>query len=133
VAGMALVTAAVLESGSAGAQAGKTPSIKEIMGKLHKGANSPLTTVRADLQSDPPDWAEIQRATKDFVTFGEALGKNTPPKGDQKSWSKLAAQYLENAKALDVAARKKDQKGALAAHTRLNDSCKGCHNVHRPN
>jgi cytochrome c556 len=120
-------------AGLIGAQGNRTPSVKEVMGKLHKGANSPLTTVRADLQAKPPDWAEIQQAAKDFVTYWTALGKNNPPKGDKQSWAQLTSKYLENARALEAAAQKKDPKAALTAHTRLNDSCKSCHNAHRPN
>jgi cytochrome c556 len=129
---LALVIVGSLMTNPADAQKDRTPTVKEIMGKLHKGANAPLTTIRADLQMNPPDWKEIQQAAKDFVTFGEALTKNNPPKGDKKSWDKFAAQYVENAKALDKAAQGKDQKAALAAHTRLNDSCKSCHGLHRP-
>jgi hypothetical protein len=120
-------------TGPAGAQGSKTPPIKEVMKKLHAGANSPLTTLRADLQDEQPDWPTVQRATREFVTLGAALGKNNPPKGDKQSWAKLTAQYLEHAKALDTAAQRKDKRAALAAHTRLNDSCKGCHTAHRPN
>ncbi|HXG08371.1 MAG TPA: cytochrome c [Gemmataceae bacterium] len=119
--------------GPAGAQGSRTPTVKEVMERLHKGANSPLTTIRADLQADLPDWPEVQKAAKDFVTLGAALGKNNPPKGDRQSWARLTAQYLENAKALDAAAQRRDQKAALVAHSRLNESCKGCHSAHRPN
>lgn len=133
VSGLGLLAAIIVSSSLAGAQAGKTPTIKEIMDKLHKGANSPLTTVRADLQAEATDWPEIQRQARSFVTLGAALGKNTAPRGEAASWTKLTAQYLDNAKALDTAAQKKDKAGAIAAHTRLNDSCKGCHNLHRPN
>jgi hypothetical protein len=130
LAGLALF---VLTTGPAGGQGSKPPTIKEIMGKLHKGANSPLTTVRADLQAEQPDWAEIQRAAKNFVTFGTALTRNDPPKGDKQSWAKLTGGYLENARSLEAAAQRKNKVEAIAAHTRLNDSCKGCHSVHRPN
>src|SRR5262249_54589160 len=130
---LALLGVVSLLGGLAGAQGGRTVSIKDIMKKLHGGSNSPLTTIRADLQADPPDSPESQRAAKDFVTYGSALGKNNPPKGDKQSWDRLTSQYVENAKSLDAAAQRKDQKAALAAHTQLNNMCKNCHNVHRPN
>lgn len=128
---LALLTSVSLIGRPAGAQGGKVPTVKEIMGRLHKGANSPLTTIRADLQADAPDWPEIQRAAKNFVTLGAALGKNEPPQGDKQSWTRLTAQYLENSRFLEAAAQKQDKAGALAAHGRLNESCKGCHSVHR--
>ena len=36
------------------AAAEKTPTIKEIMGKLHKGANPPVALLKKELQSDAP-------------------------------------------------------------------------------
>jgi hypothetical protein len=133
LAGLALPVALSLATRPADAQGSKVPSVKEIMGRLHKGADSPLTKLRAELQDEQPDWALVQRGAMDFVTLGAALGKNAPPKGDKKSWAELSAKYLEQAKALDAAAQKKDKNAALAAHTRLNESCKDCHTAHRPN
>src|SRR5262245_48352457 len=92
----------------------KDPSIKEIMGKLHKGANAPLGILKRDLQSDDPPWLEIQKVSRDFLILGAALSKNAPPKGDKDSWAKYARQYYDNAKALDDAAQRKDRANALA-------------------
>ena len=61
----------------------KDPTIKEIMGKLHKGANAPLGVLKRDLQSDDPPWPEIQRVSREFLIHGAALYKNTPPKGER--------------------------------------------------
>ncbi len=33
-----------------------TPSIKEIMGKLHKGNNAPLAKLKTALKRNTPDW-----------------------------------------------------------------------------
>jgi hypothetical protein len=111
----------------------KDPGIKEIMGKLHKGANAPLGVLKRDLQSDEPPWPEIQKVSREFLILGAALGKNPPPKGDKDSWAKFARQYYDNAKALDDAAQKKDKPGALAAQARIAGSCNACHNAHRAN
>jgi cytochrome c553 len=112
--------------------AAKDPTVKEIMGKLHKGASAPLGLVKRDLQDDNPNWPEIQRLTHEFVVLGAALGKNPPPKGDKDSWAKLARQYFDDAKAMDDAAQRKDKAGSLAAQGRLAGSCAACHKAHRP-
>ncbi len=130
VGALALIVAVVLVS-VPGTDA-KDPTIKEIMGKLHKGANAPIGLLKKDLQEDDPDWPEIQKTTKEFVTLGAALGKNDPPKGDADSWKKLTKQYFDNAKILDDAAKKKDKSGALSAQAKLAGSCLACHKAHRP-
>jgi cytochrome c556 len=129
-----LTLLAVLAVGPVGAQGGKTPpSVKEIMKRLHQGSGAPNVIIRMELQDEQPDWAAVQRLSMDFVTLGAALGKNNPPKGDRQSWGKVSAQYLEAAQAMNAAAQKKDKPAALAAHTRLNQVCKTCHDAHRPN
>lgn len=116
-----------------GAQEGKPPTVKEIMRRLHKDSACPNVIVRTELQDAQPDWAKVQGLAMDFVTLGTALGKNDPPRGERKSWTRLSGEYLDLAKTLDLAAQKKDRGAALAAHERLNKSCKGCHDAHRPN
>jgi hypothetical protein len=130
---LALGALCLVNERHADAQAGKTPSIKEVMKKLHGGANSPLVVVRMDLQDEQPDWAEIQRRSQEFVTLGAALAKNDPPKGDKQAWAKLADLYVQDARILAEAAMKRNKKTAVEAHTRLTGSCKGCHTAHRPN
>ena len=44
-------------------------------------------------------------------------------------WRRCA--YAESATALDRAAQAKDQAAAKAAHGKLTESCKGCHQQHR--
>src|SRR5262245_61763249 len=96
-----------------GADSEKTPSVKEIMGKAHKGPNAILPTVAKDLRDvDGADWNEIKRSAKELVSLGVALGKNDPPKGDKVSWQKLTKAYTENARALLGAAEKKNQSAA---------------------
>src|SRR4051795_1452459 len=88
-AGWTALGAVTLLALAAGGVTAKDPTIKEVMGKLHKGANAPLQQVKKDLQGGNPDWDEIQTITKEFVTLGTALGKNEPPTGDKASWDKL--------------------------------------------
>jgi hypothetical protein len=129
--GVVLVSVLILALQPGGAEA-RDPTIKDVMSKLHKGL-SPLGQLKRDLQEDDPPWAEIQKTTHQFVVLGAALGKNDPPRGDKESWAKLARQYLENAKAMDESAQKKDRDGALAGQARLAGSCNACHKAHRPN
>jgi hypothetical protein len=110
----------------------KTPTIKQVMAKLHKGSPSLLKKVGDQLQEEAPPWEAIQKETKDFVILGAALAKNEPPRGDKDSWEKLAQKYYDNAKVMDDAAQKKDDKAALAAHKKLFTSCAACHAAHKP-
>lgn len=133
VSGLILLAVAVWLSSSADAQGDKPPTIKEIMGKLNKGPNSLCPTIGKGLRADDPKWDELQKESKDFVVIAEGLSKNNPPRGDKANWDKLAKTYVDNAKAFEDAAQKKDKKAAQAAHMRLADmkSCNACHNAHR--
>jgi hypothetical protein len=123
-----LVIFAIRSSG----QPAATPTVKEIMGKAHKGPNSILSTVGKDLRDiDGPDWDEIKRSARELVSLGSALGKNDPPKGDKASWQKLTKAYTEDAQSLLSAAAKKNKSAAESAHKRLQSSCTSCHKAHR--
>src|SRR6516165_4303369 len=86
----------------------KTPTIEQVMEKLHKGASSPIAKLKKALTAKSPDWKAIQKSTKLFAEFGPALPKNEAPKGDQSAYKKLAEAYAANAKALDEAAQQED-------------------------
>lgn len=117
--------------GPVSAQDQKTPTIKEVMEKLHKGSSSSLSMLGKELKRKPTPWEEIQRSTKDFVIFGAALAKNDPPRGDKASWQRLAQEYYETAKAMDEAASSKQLAAVNQARGRLTKSCKACHDAHR--
>lgn len=128
---MTLAGLQILVTRSSG-QPEKPPSVKEIMGKAHKGPNSILPTVGKDLREiDGADWDEIKRSAKELVSLGTALGKNEPPKGDKASWQKLTKSYTENAQALLSAAAKKNKSAAESAQQKLQSSCTSCHKAHR--
>jgi len=110
----------------------KTPTIEQVMQKLHKGANSPLAKLNKALKASSPDWKAIQKSTKTFATLGAALPKNEAPKGDQEAYKKLADGYAAGAKALDEAAQQEDLASAKAALKKMGASCKTCHTAHRP-
>ncbi len=108
-----------------------TPTIKQVMDKLHKGGSSPLATLKKGLAASSPDWKAIEKSTKLFAEFGPALPKNEAPKGDQEDFKKLANAYAANAKALNEAAQQEDLAAAKAAFRKIGGSCKACHTAHR--
>ena len=126
------VVALVVASGLAGAQDENSPTIKVVMQKLHKGANSPLAKLKTALKSNSPDWKSIQDASKDFVILGAGLAKNDPPQGEKSNYKKLAEAYYENAKAMDDAAKAENKQACQAAFTKVSTSCMACHKAHRP-
>lgn len=133
-AGLLTVLAALLGwTGGTDAQAGKVPTVKEVMAKVNKGPNSLCPTLGKAIKADTPNWEEIQKETKAFLTFAEALTRNDPPRGDRASWDKLTKAYLQNVKELDDAVQKKDKAAATAAHGKVahSASCNNCHKAHR--
>lgn len=109
----------------------KTPTVKDIMNKLHKGSTSQQNTLKKQAQANPPDWEAIGKTTKDFVILGAAMAKNDPPKGEKESWKKLADKYYDTSKELDDAAKDKDLDKLKAAQKSMGASCKACHQAHR--
>jgi cytochrome c556 len=114
-----------------GAAVAADPTIKDIMTKAHKGGKSLLGNINGELREDEPDWNDVQRDTKELVELGSALGKNTPPKGDQASWDRLTKDYVTKARSLEAAAESKNKSGAQAALKQIQGSCKVCHMAHR--
>lgn len=110
----------------------KTPTIKEVMQKLHKGAGAHLAKLKKDLAAESPDWSDIKEKAKDFETLGAALPKSEPPRGDKDDWKKVANSYYENAKRLNAAAKKEDKECVQAAFSKISNSCAACHKAHKP-
>ncbi len=128
---LAVLVAAALNSGSRAGAEDASPSIKDIMVKLHKGASSPLAVLKKELRSDSPDWKKVQSKSKDFVILGASLAKTEASKGDPQSYKTLATNYYDNSKALDDAAAKEDKTAANVAFSKLSSSCQACHKAHR--
>lgn len=128
--GVAVVTALALGLGLSRA-ADKELTIKEIMTKAHKGGDSIIEHLKKDLKEKEPDWTEVKEHAKELVDLGTALGKAAPKKGEKDSWEQKTKTYVENAKALDAAAGKKETKAAQASLQKLATSCMGCHRAHK--
>jgi cytochrome c556 len=122
-AGLALLTVGVAVAAD--------PTIKDIMIKAHKPGKSLLANIMGELKEDEPDWNDVQKDSKEMVQLGGALGKNTPPKGDQASWDRLTKAYLANVQTLEAAAESKNKSGAQAALKQIQGSCRSCHMAHR--
>jgi cytochrome c556 len=131
----ALGAVAVLTAYGAAGAAGqdkkdeKIPSVSEIMLKGHKGTDSFLSQIKADVKGEK--WDDAVTHAKALNVFGEALGKNKPNKGDDKSWKELCDKYAANTKAVLTAAEKKDAKAATTALGAISGSCGGCHKAHK--
>jgi hypothetical protein len=126
----ALTAVAALSVGSANSADEKTPTIKEIMRAGHKGDQA--LTAKIGQAAKAAKWGDAQALAKKLSENGAALAKNTPKKGDAKSWESLAAKYAENTKAVYEATEKKDAKATKAAlDTIAPATCKECHSAHR--
>src|SRR5262249_32625521 len=84
------------------------PTISEVMQKVN-GKAGLRGAVNKALTSDMINWEDVQKKTKDMVEHIEALSKNTPEKGTKESWEKLTKSWLDSAKKVDEAAKKKDK------------------------
>jgi cytochrome c556 len=128
----AFVAAAAVVAGHAVAADDKTPSVEDIMKKVNKRKAGLHDQVKEALKGGSPDWAAVQKETKEYSALADFLGKNDPPKGDKASWERMTKAYAANAKKLNEAAEKKDLSGAQASIDALSKSCMGCHRAHRP-
>jgi cytochrome c556 len=110
VAGVAavLVLAGLVSGPAAATNDDETPSIKKIMGKLHKGKTAALPVLKTALKSDSPDWSKVQKEAKIYAEYSAAMPKNDPPEGDKESYEKLAN-----------------------ALKKIGASCKPCHDSHK--
>jgi hypothetical protein len=106
----------------------KTPSISEIMKKGH-GAKGLLKGIDSHVKSGM--WDEAQTDAKLLKAFGEGLGKNKPPKGDDESWKKLTGEYKDNTKAVYDGADKKEAKDVTAGLKKIRGQCKTCHDANK--
>jgi cytochrome c556 len=120
---VAVATSLVVYLGSSKAE-DKPVDIKGCMGSQNK--------VRELAKAKTIDWDEVGPKVKTWLTAAEDLGKNKPPRGDDKSWKELCDKYLTNVKAVDEAAEKKDGPALNKSLATIQGTCMGCHSKHRP-
>ena len=97
-----LLTVVALSSRPAGAQSdGDTPTIKEIMAKLHKGSKAPLTAVKAELKTDSPDWAKVKTEATIIENTVVVRSPEVPmPTAVRYGWTAFPVCNLYNAEGL---------------------------------
>lgn len=108
----------------------KVPDIHDIMSKSNK-RNGLKDQVVNEARKPNPNWATVQTKAKELAELSESLPKNSPPRGSEESWKKLAKEYVEAVKEMREAADKKDKAKVLAANTKLTQGCKTCHDLHQ--
>ncbi|HKB01931.1 MAG TPA: cytochrome c [Gemmataceae bacterium] len=130
-------TAAVVFLGPAPAQAdapGDPPPFLKIMEDNFSGKKNVHRALKKAVDSDPTDWADVDKFMKQYGEAAAHVGKHAkskPEKGDDKSWSKLTAQFASEAKELQAAVGKKDKETAKNILGKLNETCEACHENHR--
>jgi hypothetical protein len=129
--GVVFLAGVALVANSSRAEDDKDLSIKDIMAKAHKGGDALLARLLKAIKSDDTDWDTVQKQTRELLDLGTALGKAKPSKGDQASWDRLTRAYVDNAKDLDEAAKKKDKKTVAADLKKIQGMCSGCHKPHK--
>jgi cytochrome c556 len=103
-------------------------TVSEVMKKVNgkKGAVGKASTAVKDGK-----WDDAATAAKDIKKGGEDLSKNTAPKGEKESWTKLTKSYAESTKAMSDAVEKKDKEAYDKAAKAVGGSCKTCHDAHK--
>jgi hypothetical protein len=114
----------------AGDQKDDLPDISEIMKKGHHKTDGYLARIKASAKDGK--WEDASKDAKSLILLGDALGKNKPPKGEQKSWDGLTKRYQTNTVAVEKAVAGKDVKGVDTNIGAIQKMCGECHKAHRP-
>lgn len=124
------IAASLAVIGGAGAMV-MHDGIEEIMEKGFKkgGLRHKIST---EIDKDKPDWSSIEKQAQELSKLCTALCKEKQPQGDADSWKKLTEALAKNVKTLSEAAGKKDHANAKTVVAKINNSCKECHDLHRP-
>ena len=94
--------------------------IGKLMKETHHGDKSAHARTVAELKKDTPDWEQLAKDAKAFVTMSEAF------KGVRFDYTS-PTKYIESSTALTKATAAKDKKAANDAFTGLTKSCSSCH------
>jgi cytochrome c556 len=106
----------------------KIADIHDIMSKVH-GKEGAFGKLKAAVKG--MKWEDAATYTKEVSTLAADLPKNDPPRGDKKSWEKLATKYHDSVKAAAEGVEKKDAKAAGTALGAIGGMCKTCHDSHK--
>ncbi len=100
----------------------------DIMKKGH-GKKGLLNQIKAGAAAEK--WDDIVKPAAELKKYGEDLGKNAPDKGEDASWKKLCGEYKTMTLAIAAGVEKKDKVATGEALTKMNKSCKACHDEHK--
>jgi cytochrome c556 len=129
VAAAAALTAVVAWMGGAGAEEKKVLEIKACM----KCQNTMRPQLNKMAKAKDLDWEEASKKSKTWLAAAGDMGKNKPPKGDEKSWKELTDKYVTDVKAIDEAVGKKDSAALTKALGTIDQKyCGSCHSKHKP-
>jgi hypothetical protein len=110
----------------------KVPSIKDCMS--FQGKDGLAKQVEKAAKADK--WEDAQKTSAELAKLGVALGKNTPPKNEDKKddWAKATKKFADMTAAVDTAAKAKKADDVSKAVEALLDmkSCGGCHPMFKP-
>ena len=115
----------------AGAEGPGSPSIRALMHRQYTVSRAPFKIIRTQMDAQDPDWEKVQQAGEKFVALAETLAKRTPRHGGEESWRHFLDQHMADAKLMADAAKARDPVPLRAAHRRIAESCKSCHDTHR--
>jgi cytochrome c556 len=104
--------------------------IEDIMEKAFKKGGL-KSQISSEIDKDAPNWSAVIKKTHDLSQCCSQLGQQSPPKGDKESWKKLTETLAGDVKKMEDSAAKKDQAQAKATLSKINRSCKTCHDAHR--
>jgi hypothetical protein len=110
------------------------PPFLKVMEDNFSGKKNVHRAIKKALDADNTDWADVANLMKQYSTAAGHVGahaKTKPEKGDDKSWTKLTAEFCAAAKELDGAVAKKDKEKAKAVIEKLHETCEACHENHR--
>jgi hypothetical protein len=93
-------------------------TIKDVMKAAHSGGANSLLRKAAGQNGTKQDREKL-------LELYEALAKNKPPQGEEKSWKDKTGTLVAQAKAVAGNERGAAQKLVMAAN------CKACHDAHR--
>ena len=104
----------------------KVPDIGTIMSKSFK-KDGYKSTITAAVKGEK--WEDAQKLAKEWNDLGASIGKNKPPKGEDKAWAEQCTKFADTTKAIVDGAEKKDSKAVTKAISSFN--CMGCHKAHK--
>ena len=106
----------------------KTPTTKEIMKKV-PGKEGLVSKANAAAKGEK--WDDAKKIGTELKSYGEALGKNSPKKGDKESWETHAKGFSEVMTEIADGAEKKDKEAVAAGAKKFGGLCADCHKAHK--